>query len=67
MTTPREQLANVLRQSRIDAGYDPHGALARKLNLSRPVITKAENPLTRCHPMRCWPRGPGSPGQRWTR
>jgi hypothetical protein len=43
MTTPREQLANVLRQSRIDAGYGSHGALARKLNVSRPVITKAEN------------------------
>ena len=43
MTTPREQLANVLRQSRIDAGYGSHGALARKLNVSRPVITRAEN------------------------
>jgi Domain of unknown function (DUF5753) len=48
MTTPREQLANVLRQSRIDAGYDSHGALARKLNVSRPVITRAENPA---HPV----------------
>jgi transcriptional regulator with XRE-family HTH domain len=48
MTTPREQLANVLRQSRIDAGYDSHGALARKLNVSRPVVTRAENPA---HPV----------------
>jgi Domain of unknown function (DUF5753) len=48
MTTPREQLANVLRQSRIDAGYGSHGALARKLNVSRPVVTKAENPA---HPL----------------
>jgi hypothetical protein len=48
MPTPREQLASMLRQSRIDAGYDSHGALARKLNVSRPVVTKAENPA---HPV----------------
>jgi uncharacterized protein DUF5753 len=44
MMTPREQLASLLRQSRIDAGYGSHGALARKLNVSRPVVSKAENP-----------------------
>src|SRR6202167_3946938 len=43
MTTPREQLANMLRQSRIDAGYGSHGALAKRLNVSRPVVTRAEN------------------------
>jgi transcriptional regulator with XRE-family HTH domain len=43
MATPREQLADVLRQARIDAGYGSHGALARKLHVSRPVVTKAEN------------------------
>jgi helix-turn-helix protein len=43
MATPREQLADMLRQARLDAGYGSHGALARKLNVSRPVITKAEN------------------------
>ncbi|HWG01711.1 MAG TPA: helix-turn-helix transcriptional regulator [Trebonia sp.] len=42
--TPREQLAETLKQARIDAGYGTHGALAKKLNLSRPVITRAENP-----------------------
>jgi transcriptional regulator with XRE-family HTH domain len=42
-TTPREQLGNMLRQSRLDAGYGSHGALARKLNVSRPVVTRAEN------------------------
>lgn len=42
--TPREQLAETLKQARLDAGYDSHGALARKLNMSRPVISKAENP-----------------------
>jgi hypothetical protein len=48
MATPREQLAEVLRKSRIYAGFESHGALARKLNVSRPVVTKAENPA---HPV----------------
>ncbi len=43
MATPREQLANALRQARVDAGYTSHAALARVLNVSRPVITRAEN------------------------
>jgi transcriptional regulator with XRE-family HTH domain len=43
MATPREQLANMLRQYRIVAGFGSHGALARKLNVSRPVVTRAEN------------------------
>ena len=44
MPTPREQLASMLKQSRVDAGFDSHGALAKRLNVSRPVISKAENP-----------------------
>jgi transcriptional regulator with XRE-family HTH domain len=44
MTTPREQLAELFRKSRVDAGYGSHGALAKKLNVSRPVVSKAENP-----------------------
>lgn len=44
MATPREQLANLLRQARLDAGYESHAALARRLNVSRPVVSKAENP-----------------------
>src|SRR5580692_5590960 len=44
MATPREQLATVLRRARLDAGFESHGALARRLNVSRPVISKAENP-----------------------
>jgi transcriptional regulator with XRE-family HTH domain len=48
MATPREQLATLLRQSRLDAGFGSHSELARKLNVSRPVITKAENPA---HPV----------------
>jgi transcriptional regulator with XRE-family HTH domain len=42
--TPREQLAEMLKQARIGAGYGSHGALAKRLNVSRPVVTKAENP-----------------------
>jgi transcriptional regulator with XRE-family HTH domain len=42
--TPREQLASVLRQSRLDAGFESHGSLAKRLNVSRPVVSKAENP-----------------------
>jgi len=44
VATPREQLASLLRQARVNAGYASHGALARKLNVSRPLITRAENP-----------------------
>ncbi len=43
MPTPREQLADVLRQARLDAGFESHGALAKRLNVSRPVVSKAEN------------------------
>jgi hypothetical protein len=46
--TPREQLAIVLKQARLDAGFESHGALAKKLTVSRPVVSKAENPL---HPV----------------
>jgi transcriptional regulator with XRE-family HTH domain len=44
MATPREQLANLLRQARLDAGYESHAALAKRLSVSRPVVSKAENP-----------------------
>lgn len=44
MATPREQLAELLRKARIEAGYGSQGALAKRLNLSRPVISKAESP-----------------------
>jgi transcriptional regulator with XRE-family HTH domain len=42
--TPREQLAEMLRQARIGAGFGSHAALAKRLNVSRPVVSKAENP-----------------------
>jgi transcriptional regulator with XRE-family HTH domain len=48
MATAREQLADMLRQARIDAGYGSQGALAKRLNVSRPVVTRAENPT---HPV----------------
>jgi transcriptional regulator with XRE-family HTH domain len=43
MTTPREQLATALRQARIDAGYPSQRDLAKRLTVSRPVISRAEN------------------------
>jgi hypothetical protein len=46
--TPREQLADALRRSRIGAGFGAHGALAKRLNVSRPVVSKAENPSQPC-------------------
>jgi transcriptional regulator with XRE-family HTH domain len=42
--TPREQLAGILKQSRLEAGFESHGSLAKRLNVSRPVVSKAENP-----------------------
>ncbi len=44
MPAPREELANLLRESRIRAGYRSHAAFAKKLHKSRPVISKAESP-----------------------
>jgi hypothetical protein len=46
--TPREQLAETLRQARLDAGYVSHGALAKRLSVSRPVVTRAENAAHPC-------------------
>jgi hypothetical protein len=43
MGTPREDLADKLRKARRDAGYGSHGALARKLTVSRSVVSKAES------------------------
>ena len=44
MASPREQLAKILSQCRIDAGYTSHAALAKRLTVSRSVVTRAENP-----------------------
>jgi transcriptional regulator with XRE-family HTH domain len=43
VATPREQLADLLKQARIEAGYGSQAALAKKLSVSRPVISKAES------------------------
>lgn len=45
MPTPREELANLLRESRITAGYKSHAAFAKMLHKSRPVVSKAESPI----------------------
>lgn len=44
MTTPREDLAKMLREARIDAGYGSQAALAKRLTVSRPLINRAESP-----------------------
>jgi hypothetical protein len=48
MPTPREQLAEILKQSRLEAGFESHGSLAKRLNVSGPVVSKAENPAQPC-------------------
>lgn len=44
MATPRKRLADQLKEARLKAEYATQAALARELNLARPVISKAENP-----------------------
>lgn len=44
MGTPREDLVELLKQARLASGYGSHAALARKLKVSRSVVTRAENP-----------------------
>lgn len=45
MLTPREQLADLLKQAREGAGYSSQRSFARHLDVSPPVISKAENAL----------------------
>ena len=64
MPTPREQLAGLLRQSRLDGGYESHGALAKRLNVSRPVVSKAENagqPVPSDAVLAAWAGATGAP------
>lgn len=69
MPTPREQLAGILKQARADAGFESHGSLAKQLNVSRPVVSKAENPV---HPvpsdalLASWAEVTGAPLDRLT-
>lgn len=44
VATPRELLATALKQSRLNADYTSHSSLSKKMHVSRPVISKAENP-----------------------
>jgi transcriptional regulator with XRE-family HTH domain len=41
--TPRGELAALLRQARITAGYSSQAKLAKALHVSRPLISRAEN------------------------
>jgi hypothetical protein len=45
MPTPREELATLLQESRIAAGYRSQGAFAKRLHKSRPVVSRAESPV----------------------
>ena len=63
MGTPREQLAELLKQARIDAGFTSHAALARKLSVSRSVITRGESaayPVPQDDTLRSWARTTGA-------
>lgn len=44
MATPREQLADALKQARNDAGFTSHGQLAKLMVTSRSSLSRAENP-----------------------
>jgi transcriptional regulator with XRE-family HTH domain len=44
MSTAREQLADLLKRARLDAGIGSQEALAEKIKVSRPQISKAESP-----------------------
>jgi transcriptional regulator with XRE-family HTH domain len=67
--TPREQLAEILKKARLDAGFPSHAALANRINVSRPVVSKAENPV---HPLpsdgvlAAWAGATGAPLDRLT-
>jgi transcriptional regulator with XRE-family HTH domain len=41
--TPRAELAELLRQARLAAGYSSQAKLAKALHVSRPLISRAEN------------------------
>lgn len=42
--TPREELARMLRESRLASGHNSQDSFARAMNVTRTVITKAESP-----------------------
>lgn len=43
MPTPREQLSEAMRKARLAAGFETHSKLAKKMNTSRPAISRAES------------------------
>jgi transcriptional regulator with XRE-family HTH domain len=44
MASPRELLATMLTQARVDAGYSSQAKLAKQMRVSRSVVSKAESP-----------------------
>jgi hypothetical protein len=57
MATPREQLAEVLKQSRLDAGFESHGALAKRLNCPARLCPRQRTRRILCRLTRSWRRG----------
>jgi len=43
MQTPRSELAQILKDSRLDAGFRTQAMLARELHIDRTVVTRAES------------------------
>lgn len=63
MPSPREQLADLLKQARIDAGYRSHLALAKKISMSRSLVAKAESatqPLPSDPTLEAWHEATGA-------
>lgn len=57
MSTPREELATILRQARIAAGYPSQADFAKAILKSRPVVTRAEssaNPVPSGDVLEAW-------------
>jgi len=64
MGTPRGDLADKLREARIAAGYGSQGALAKRLTVSRSLVTKAENvtqPIPSADLVSAWAGVTGAP------
>ena len=69
MATPRKQLADLLRQARLAAGFSTQSALAKRMNVTRTVISKAESP-TQPVPsdamLAAWAEATGVPPEKFT-
>jgi transcriptional regulator with XRE-family HTH domain len=63
MGSPREQLADLLKQARTEAGYTSHAALSKALHVSRSLVTKSESrtgPIPRDETLAAWAEATGA-------